>query len=336
MNAAVAFNRKVRSARQFLRGLTHTAHPLLVQIIPIRRCNIDCGYCNEYDKVSDPVPGGHPEATHRQARRTGHVGRRVQRRRADAASGSRRPDSPHPRARHDGRPDHQRLLSGAETDRGAQRRGPRFPADQHRQRRARRSVEEEPARARQEAAAPAGPRHLRRQHQLGARRRHQEPGRRADDQRARAGARLLHLDRHHPRRIRTAEAARPGRAQGVRRGLGRDQRPWQVFKNLYSGITTFQDNLADGRAKRVALPRGRALPLCLRGRPGALLLAAARLPAVPLESYSTDDIRREFATPKSCAPYCTVGCVHRVSTMDFWRSPQSAVASRRSAVASHK
>jgi MoaA/NifB/PqqE/SkfB family radical SAM enzyme len=27
-----------------------------VQIIPIRKCNIDCGYCNEYDKVSPPVP----------------------------------------------------------------------------------------------------------------------------------------------------------------------------------------------------------------------------------------------------------------------------------------
>jgi hypothetical protein len=47
-------------------------------------------------------------------------------------------------------------------------------------------------------------------------------------------------------------------------------------------------------------------------------------PAVPLESYTVDDIRREFATPKSCAPYCTVGCVHRVSTMDFWRHPQTA------------
>src|SRR5207247_739461 len=41
---------------EFARGLVYTAHPLLVQIIPIRRCNIDCGYCNEYDKVSDPVP----------------------------------------------------------------------------------------------------------------------------------------------------------------------------------------------------------------------------------------------------------------------------------------
>src|ERR1043166_5885060 len=49
-------NRKLRSAREFVRGFVHTSHPLLVQIIPIRRCNIDCGYCNEYDKVSPPVP----------------------------------------------------------------------------------------------------------------------------------------------------------------------------------------------------------------------------------------------------------------------------------------
>src|SRR5215510_16379474 len=49
-------HRKLRSLREFVRGLVDTAHPLLVQIIPIRRCNIDCGYCNEYDKVSAPVP----------------------------------------------------------------------------------------------------------------------------------------------------------------------------------------------------------------------------------------------------------------------------------------
>src|SRR5947207_9806881 len=49
-------SRKARSLIEFVRGLVHTPHPLLVQIIPIRRCNIDCGYCNEYDKVSAPVP----------------------------------------------------------------------------------------------------------------------------------------------------------------------------------------------------------------------------------------------------------------------------------------
>src|ERR1700686_3938302 len=56
MGLLTTVNRKTRSVREFVRGLTDTAHPLLVQIIPIRRCNIDCGYCNEYDKVSAPVP----------------------------------------------------------------------------------------------------------------------------------------------------------------------------------------------------------------------------------------------------------------------------------------
>src|ERR1700681_687054 len=56
MGLLTTINRKTRSVREFVRGLTDTAHPLLVQIIPIRRCNIDCGYCNEYDKVSAPVP----------------------------------------------------------------------------------------------------------------------------------------------------------------------------------------------------------------------------------------------------------------------------------------
>ncbi|MET0164383.1 MAG: radical SAM protein, partial [Vicinamibacterales bacterium] len=48
--------RTARAAAKFTKALVNTEHPLLVQIIPIRRCNIDCGYCNEYDKVSPPVP----------------------------------------------------------------------------------------------------------------------------------------------------------------------------------------------------------------------------------------------------------------------------------------
>src|SRR5262245_45779203 len=49
-------SRQWRSVREFARGLARTDHPLLVHIVPIRRCNIDCGYCNEYDKVSAPIP----------------------------------------------------------------------------------------------------------------------------------------------------------------------------------------------------------------------------------------------------------------------------------------
>src|SRR5213596_2314523 len=30
--------------------------PFLAQIVVIRRCNLSCGYCSEYDKISDPIP----------------------------------------------------------------------------------------------------------------------------------------------------------------------------------------------------------------------------------------------------------------------------------------
>jgi hypothetical protein len=35
------------------------------------------------------------------------------------------------------------------------------------------------------------------------------------------------------------------------------------------------------------------------------------------------DIRREYLTEKSCAPYCTVSCVHQVAYFDFFRGKQT-------------
>ena len=49
-------HRKVREVRMFVRAMQSPSHPILAQIVPIRRCNLDCAYCNEYDKVSSPVP----------------------------------------------------------------------------------------------------------------------------------------------------------------------------------------------------------------------------------------------------------------------------------------
>lgn len=49
-------SRALREAKLVARGLASTSHPILAHIIPMRRCNLACGYCNEYDKVSEPVP----------------------------------------------------------------------------------------------------------------------------------------------------------------------------------------------------------------------------------------------------------------------------------------
>lgn len=48
--------RQVRETRMFARAMQSASHPILAQIVPTRRCNLDCAYCNEYDQVSSPVP----------------------------------------------------------------------------------------------------------------------------------------------------------------------------------------------------------------------------------------------------------------------------------------
>jgi MoaA/NifB/PqqE/SkfB family radical SAM enzyme len=50
--------RAVREIRMFARAMQSPSHPILVQIVPIRRCNLSCAYCNEYDTTSNPVPIG--------------------------------------------------------------------------------------------------------------------------------------------------------------------------------------------------------------------------------------------------------------------------------------
>src|SRR6267378_2339788 len=51
-----ALSRSIRGVREVVRAMVSTEHPLLAHIIPIRRCNLACEYCNEYDDFSKPVP----------------------------------------------------------------------------------------------------------------------------------------------------------------------------------------------------------------------------------------------------------------------------------------
>src|SRR4029079_14408953 len=45
-----------REIQMIIRGLLSTKHVLLAHIIPTRRCNLACTYCNEFDDFSAPVP----------------------------------------------------------------------------------------------------------------------------------------------------------------------------------------------------------------------------------------------------------------------------------------
>src|SRR5271165_1457862 len=52
----VAAKRRVREIMMIAKGLASTDHPVMAHIIPIRRCNLACKYCNEYDDYSKPIP----------------------------------------------------------------------------------------------------------------------------------------------------------------------------------------------------------------------------------------------------------------------------------------
>src|SRR5712691_8144272 len=51
-----SIHRRAREIRMIAKGLWSTDHPVLAHIIPMRRCNLACAYCNEYDDFSKPVP----------------------------------------------------------------------------------------------------------------------------------------------------------------------------------------------------------------------------------------------------------------------------------------
>ena len=46
-------------------------------------------------------------------------------------------------------------------------------------------------------------------------------------------------------------------------------------------------------------------------------------PGIPLADYTVEDLRREAAAPKGCAPFCTISCVHQTAMLDDFREKPS-------------
>jgi MoaA/NifB/PqqE/SkfB family radical SAM enzyme len=97
----------------------------------------------------------------------------------------------------------------------------------------------------------------------------------------------------------------------------------KLEKGSYSRINRFQDNIAAGRPNNWRCRAGgRYLYIC---EDGLVHYCSQQrgYPAKPLMQYTLADVRREYLTEKSCAPHCTVSCVHQISYLDFFRSPQT-------------
>jgi len=98
-------------------------------------------------------------------------------------------------------------------------------------------------------------------------------------------------------------------------------------KNSYARINGFQDNIAHGKENDWRCRAGsRYLYIC---EDGLVHYCSQQrgYPAKPLSEYTIEDVRREYRTAKGCAPRCTVACVHQVSQIDFWRGKQDLIAS---------
>jgi MoaA/NifB/PqqE/SkfB family radical SAM enzyme len=96
-------------------------------------------------------------------------------------------------------------------------------------------------------------------------------------------------------------------------------------KKHFSRINYFQENIANGRPSEWRCRAGaRYLYIC---EDGLVHYCSQQrgFPAKPLEEYSVEDIRREYITQKSCAPLCTISCVHQISYFDFFRGEQTRI-----------
>ena len=103
----------------------------------------------------------------------------------------------------------------------------------------------------------------------------------------------------------------------------------RMAKRSYAQLNFFQDNIAHGRPNDWRCRAGaRYLYVC---EDGLVHYCSQQrgYPAKPLEQYTLEDIRREYRTVKGCAPLCTVACAHYTSYMDFWRDPQTITVPER-------
>jgi MoaA/NifB/PqqE/SkfB family radical SAM enzyme len=310
-----AASRNIHGLWQILRAVASTDHPLLAHLIPIRRCNLSCTYCNEYDDFSKPVP---TEQMIRRVDRLGDLGTSVV-----TISGGEpllHPDLDDIIAHMVKR----RIVSGLITN------GYLLTADriQRLNRAGLEWLQISIDNVNPDEVSKKSLKVLDRKLQLLAE--HADfhvninsvvGGGVSDPQDALTiGKRALALGFSS-----TVGIIHDG--QGQLQPLKDNERSVyhemkQLERRSFTRINSFQDNIADGRPNEWRCRAGaRYLYIC---EDGLVHYCSQQrgYPGIPLEKYTIADLRREFYTEKSCAPHCTVSCVHQVSVLDSWRAPQ--------------
>ncbi len=314
-----AASRNVHGLWQVLKAVASTDHPLLAHLIPIRRCNLSCTYCNEYDDFSKPVP---TEQMLRRVDRLGELGTSVV-----TISGGEpllHPDLDDIIRQMVKR----RIVSGLITN------GYLLTSDriQRLNRAGLEWLQISIDNVNPDEVSKKSLKVLEKKLQLLAE--HADfhvninsvvGGGVSNPQDALTiGKRALGLGFSS-----TVGIIHDG--QGQLQPLKDDERAIyhemkQLERRSFTRINSFQDNIAQGRPNQWRCRAGgRYLYIC---EDGLVHYCSQQrgYPGIPLEKYTVADLRREFYTEKSCAPHCTVSCVHQVSIFDAWRAPQHPAA----------
>ncbi|HXQ69440.1 MAG TPA: radical SAM protein [Pyrinomonadaceae bacterium] len=94
----------------------------------------------------------------------------------------------------------------------------------------------------------------------------------------------------------------------------------------HARLNWFQDSIAEGKPYNWRCRAGaRYLYICEDGKVHWCSQQRG-YPGIPLEQYTMNDFDREYKTEKWCAPTCTLQCVHQVGILDNWRDPQKTPA----------
>ena len=97
----------------------------------------------------------------------------------------------------------------------------------------------------------------------------------------------------------------------------------------HARLNWFQDSIAEGKPYEWRCRSGsRYLYICEDGKVHWCSQQRG-YPGIPLEDYTMEDFKREYNTEKWCAPTCTIQCVHQVGILDNWRDPQKSEAQLR-------
>ncbi|HTC94147.1 MAG TPA: radical SAM protein [Terriglobales bacterium] len=319
-----ALHRRSREFKMIVKGLLSTDHPVQAQIIPMRRCNLACAYCNEYDDVSKAVPkeemfhridhlaklgttiivisGGepllHPDLDEIIARIRSHsiiagmitngyllVPERIER--------LNRAGLEHLQISIDNvTPDDISKKSLKVLDKKLQ------------------------------LLADYAEFHVNINSVIGGGIQNPEDavviGRRARELGFTSTVGIIH---NHIGQLKPLSQ----REQTVYRQMK------EMNRSSYSRLNKFQENIALGRPNDWRCRSGsRYLYIC---EDGLVHYCSQQrgTPGVPLLEYTVDDIRREFLIEKHCAPNCTISCAHQTSYMDYWRAPQQKLLTLKKA-----